>query len=139
MTLDSLLELSTGESNLKAFSGFFKKDFIYFLERKGGRKRGKNHWCIREISIGCFSNAPNWGRGLQRRHVPCPGIEQATFWLAGPCPTHWTTPVRDSTFFFFLPQYFYSVKVHDTYLLQKNIPIIFAINFMKVIVKIYVN
>ena len=52
---------------------FFKKYFIYlFLERGEGKERG------RESSIGCLSHAPNWGPGLQPRHVPWPGINPTT-------------------------------------------------------------
>ena len=44
---------------------FFKRFhlFIFQIEGKGGRKRGK-HWCARETWIGCLSHAPNWGTGL---------------------------------------------------------------------------
>ena len=31
---------------------------------------------------------PNWGPGLQPRHVPSPGIELATFWSTGQCSVH---------------------------------------------------
>ena len=43
----------------------FFKDVIYlFLERGERRERG------RETSVcGCLSSAPNWGPGLQPKHV----------------------------------------------------------------------
>ena len=53
----------------------FKKYFIYlyFIEGKGGRKRG------REASMyGCLLHIPYWGPGLQLGHVPWLGIEPAT-------------------------------------------------------------
>ena len=69
--------------------GFFKKDFIYFRERKRGRKRG------RETSMcGCLSNAPYWGPGPQPRHVPWLGIEPANLWFTDWRSIHWATPAR---------------------------------------------
>ena len=68
----------------------FFKDFIYFLqiERKGGRKRG------RETSMcGCLLHAPYWGPGLHPRHVPWLGIELVTLWFTGWHSIHWATPV----------------------------------------------
>ena len=34
---------------------------------------------MRETSIGCLLHTPNWGPGLQPRHVPGPGIEWRSF------------------------------------------------------------
>ena len=49
---------------------------------KGGRKRG------RETSMcGCLSRGLHWGRGLQPRHVPWPGIQPATLWFAACTPS----------------------------------------------------
>ena len=46
------------------------KDFILFFERRReGEREGKKHQCVRATSTGCLSNAPNWGPGLQPRHV----------------------------------------------------------------------
>ena len=65
------------------------KNFIYFRERKGGRKRG------RETSMwGCLSRAPYWESGLQPRHVPWLGIELVTLWFSGQHSIHWATPAR---------------------------------------------
>ena len=71
-------------------------NFIYFLERGEGREKekGKKHPCVRETSIGCLLHTPNWGPGPQPRHVLWPGIELATLWLEGRCPSHWAVPLR---------------------------------------------
>ena len=67
----------------------FLKDFIYlFLERGEEREKEERNIC------GYLSCAPNWGSGLQPRHVPWLGIKPATLWLAGPCSIHWATPAR---------------------------------------------
>ena len=60
---------------------FFFLRFYLFLERGEGRekKRERKEQCAGETSISCLSNAPNWGPGLQLRHVPWQGIEPATF------------------------------------------------------------
>ena len=66
-------------------------NFIYlFLERgEGGRKRG------RETSMcGCLLSTPNWGPGLQPRHVPWLGIEPVTLWFTGWHSVYWATPAR---------------------------------------------
>ena len=66
---------------------FFFKDFIYFLERRGERKR--------ETSMcGCLSRAPHWGPGPQPRHMPWLGIEPATPWFTGRHWFHWATAAR---------------------------------------------
>ena len=68
---------------------YFFKDFIYFLEGKGGKKRG------REAPIcGCLLHVPHWGPGLQPRHVPWLGIEPAILWFADWHSTHWATHAR---------------------------------------------
>ena len=46
---------------------------------------------------GCLSHAPNWGPGLQPRHVPWLGIEPATPCFAGWHSIHWATPTRTKT------------------------------------------
>ena len=43
---------------------------------------------------GCLLCASYWGPGLQPRHVPQLGIEQATLWFTGWCSIHCTTPAR---------------------------------------------
>ena len=55
--------------------GSFLKDFIYLFLQRGGRRR--------ETLTGCLLHIPNWGPGLQPRHVPGPGIEQVTLWFIG--------------------------------------------------------
>ena len=79
------------------FLYLFKKDFIsLFLERKGGRKRG------REISMsGCLSCAPYWGPGPQPRHESWLGFEPTTLWFAGWCSIHWATPARAISLWWF--------------------------------------
>ena len=64
---------------------YFLKDFIYlFIFTERGRA----------TSTSCLSHPPNWGPGKQPRHVPWLGIEPATCWFAGWCPSHWATPAR---------------------------------------------
>ena len=59
------------EDLFEVFFSFFK-DFIYFfLERgEGMEKEGEKHQCVGDTSISCLSHTPNWGPGLQPRHVP---------------------------------------------------------------------
>ena len=38
--------------------------------------------------------APNWGPGLQPRHVPWLGIKPVTLWFAGWYSIHWVAPAR---------------------------------------------
>ena len=54
------------------------------------RKKGK------ETSVcGCLSHAPpNWGPGLQPRHVSWLGIEPVTLWFPGLSLIYWATPAR---------------------------------------------
>ena len=88
---------STLESSHKTMSFLsFLKDFInLFLERKGGRKRG------RETSMcGCLSGTPYRGPGRQPRHMPWQGIELATLWFTA-C-TQSTEPHQPGPLFYFL-------------------------------------
>ena len=68
---------------------FFKKKivFIYILDRREGRKRGRE-------TCTYFSHAPNWGLCPQPRLVPQLEIQPATLWFAGRCPVRWATPAR---------------------------------------------
>ena len=76
----------------------FFKEFYLFLERRGGREKG------RETLIAWLSHAPNWGSGPQPRHVPWLGIKLVTFCSMGQCPTHQATLVRtNSRWFLDLP------------------------------------
>ena len=69
------------------FFNIFKFTYLFFREGER-RERG------RKTVIGCFSHAPNWGLGLQPRHVPWPRIEPATFWSAGRHSICWGIPAR---------------------------------------------
>ena len=53
---------------------FFKILFILFLDRGEGREKERE----RNINVWLFSRAPNWGPGLQSRHVLWLGIEPVT-------------------------------------------------------------
>ena len=44
--------------------------FIFRKRRREGEREGEKHQCARETSISCLLHAPNWGPGLQPRHVP---------------------------------------------------------------------
>ena len=61
-----------------------------FLEGKGGKET---------LMCGRLSHTPNWGPGLQPRHVPWLGIELATLWFTGWCSIHWATPARADFYF----------------------------------------
>ena len=65
------------------FLFFFFKILFIFREGGGREKEEEKHRCVREILIDCFSHIPNQGPGPQPRHVPCLGIEPATFQFAG--------------------------------------------------------
>ena len=69
---------------------FFFEDFTdLFLERGGEREKErernidarKKHQCVV-----ASSTHPNWGPGLQPRHVPWLGIEPETFSFGGRMP-----------------------------------------------------
>ena len=50
---------------------FVFRDFIYLLlERGEERKKGRETSLCKRYMIGCLSHAPNWGPGLQPKHVP---------------------------------------------------------------------
>ena len=68
---------------------FLKGFIVIFREGKGRRKRGRD-----TSMCGWLSRIPNWGAGLQPRHVPWVGIETVTPWFIGWHPVHWTTPAR---------------------------------------------
>ena len=61
--------------------GLYKKYFIYLFFR--GRET---------TMCGCPSHTPNWGPGLQPRHVPWLGMQPATVWFTGQPSIHWATP-----------------------------------------------
>ena len=60
----------------------FLKIFFIFLDRVEGRE-GKASMC------GCLAHTPNWGSGLQPRHVPWLGIELKPLWFSGQHSIHW--------------------------------------------------
>ena len=71
---------------------YFLRDFIYlFLERGEGREKGRET-LICERDIGCLSHAPNWGPGLQPRHVPWLGTSDPL--VPSPHSIHWATRAR---------------------------------------------
>ena len=73
----------------------FLKDFTYFREMGWeGEREGEQHQCAGGTSIGCLLHTPNWGPGLQPRHVPYLGIEPVTFWFTGRHLIHWATLAR---------------------------------------------
>ena len=86
--------------------------YLFILERGEGRERGRDtSMCERYIvQIGCLSHAPNWGPGLQPRHIPWPGIEPVTFGFIGcqstephqPGPNYKLLEVRDYILFVFV-------------------------------------
>ena len=79
------------------YLGCFIKRFIYlfiFREGKGGRKRGRETWYVRETMIHCLCHAPNWGPGPQPKYVPWLGIELVTFQFPGRHSCLWATSAR---------------------------------------------
>ena len=71
------------------FFNFLKKLYL-FIFRQRGRKEERDeakHWCARETSIGCFSQAPSRGLSPQPRHVHWLGVELVTFLLCGTIPS----------------------------------------------------
>ena len=75
---------------------YFFKDFIYsFLEREGGRKRGRERSMCERHQLVASSTPPPWAPGLQSQHVPWLGIEPTTCRLqAGAQPTEPHHPGR---------------------------------------------
>ena len=63
------------------------KIFYLFIFRHWGREKereGEKHQCLVAFSRMPHTREP----GPQPRHVPQPGIELATLWLAGQCSIH---------------------------------------------------
>ena len=59
----------------------FFKDFVLFIfreRRKEGEREGEKHQCVVASHV-----PPNWGPGLQPRHVPWLGIKLAMLWFTG--------------------------------------------------------
>ena len=90
--------------NLNFYStifSFLKKVFTYlFLERGQGREKEREKYrCARDVSISYLSHAPNWGPGVQPRHVPWLEIEPVTFWFSGrQASTQSTEPYQPGLF-----------------------------------------
>ena len=80
---------------LFSLSHFLKRFYLFIFRKREreGEKEGEKHWCVRK-TVRCLSYAHKRGPGLQPRHVPWPGIEPATFQLAGRRSVHWATPDR---------------------------------------------
>ena len=74
----------------------FKKYFLnLFLEKgKVGRKRERNIDVREKHQSVASYKCPHWGSNLQPRHVPWPGTEPATSYIAGQCPINWATLAR---------------------------------------------
>ena len=67
---------------------FLQTLFIFRGERREKEKeRNINVWLP-------LVHTPNWGPGLQPRHVPWLGIEPVTLWFTGWCSVFWATPTR---------------------------------------------
>ena len=73
---------------------FLKILFIFSKRGRKGEREGEKHWCERETLISCLLHTPNWGPGLQPRHVPWLGIETTTFWCIGWCSNQLSHPAR---------------------------------------------
>ena len=80
------------------FFFFLRLHLFIFTERRkeGGSERNID---VGERVISFLSRAPNWGPGLQPRHVPWLGIQLVTLWFAGLCLIHWATPAREHVCF----------------------------------------
>ena len=71
--------------------------FIYLLERGDRREKGRETIDLRKKYqlIASYTHPDHWlGLNLQLTHMPWPGIEPASLWFAGWCPTNWATRVR---------------------------------------------
>ena len=79
---------------------------------------------------GCPSHVPNWGSGLQPRHVPWLGIKLATLWFAGLSSIHWAIPARALCIFLMhfqiLPQPQHLAGTWKSYQLLREICKIFS-------------
>ena len=54
--------------------------YLFYFFREKRRERGREG---ENINVWLPLSAPNWGPGLQPRHVPWLGIEPAAFWFKG--------------------------------------------------------
>ena len=73
------------------------KDSIYlFLERRRERekKKGENHQCETEATIGCLSHVPRPGQTHNPDMRPDWKSNQGAFHLVEQCPTNWATHVK---------------------------------------------
>ena len=70
--------------------------FLFTLFREKGRGEGERkvekQQCVRGTSVGCLSHAPNWGPGLQPRHVPCDQTSDLS--LCSLCSIDWALSAR---------------------------------------------
>ena len=76
---------------------FFPQRFCLFIFRERERERereAEKHQCVLDSWV------PNWGSGLQPRHVPWLGIELATLLFTDRRSIHWATPARAPWLFY---------------------------------------
>ena len=85
----------------KSILYIFRRFYLFIFRERGreGEREGEKHWCVRDTLISCLSHSPNWGPGLQPRHVPWLGIEPAAFQFTGQDSIHWVTPARAILYF----------------------------------------
>ena len=93
-----------------------KKRFYLFIFREGGGK--EKHQCVRDIDQLPLTS-PNWGPGLQPRHVPWLGNQRPFRQsFAGRSPTHWATLVKALGEFFFLMNSIWKEE-NDNFIVEK--------------------
>ena len=75
--------------SLHYFLNFLPYLFIFRERVSEGERKGEKHQCV---VASCMP--PNWGPGLQPRHVPQLGIEQVTLCFTVQRSIHWAIPTR---------------------------------------------
>ena len=82
-------KLSSTSGKNSCCSATFERFYLFIFRQREMREK------VRERNINQLPlTRPQLESGPQPSHVPWPGIEQAIFWFAGWCPTHWATPFR---------------------------------------------
>ena len=77
--------------------------FMYLYVRDKGREKEKEaerDWYEKETLIGCLSQHLDQRQNLKLRHMPWPGLEQATICFAERCTITWATPIRAQLTFY---------------------------------------
>ena len=78
---------------------------------------------------GCLLHTPNWGSGLQPRHVSWLEIKPVTLWCVGRHAIHWATPARAHLVFFYSIKNIYHNSLnwfdHDRQFEKPSIPVAF--------------